>query len=249
MASMLSAEMEENFKTFEAQWPKEQVAATTAIAPARRKFVASFVRISSIQAWRVTLLRDVLDEDAEAFFFEAQNDLLISHCLARSGSFRQALKALRSAIDNVLFTLYYKDHAVELRKWELGQHKLSFSELHSYFSGHPVLIGFSGAESGLDALKSEFSTLSKAVHGSAKQFRMTNKLDEICLWDADIASVGMWETREKTVILAMNYLLAHMYREQLTGAQRMGLRQAVGLVVPKTKFAYFKTALKINLIG
>jgi hypothetical protein len=133
MASLLRAEIEENFTAFEAQWPKEQVAATTAIASARSKFIASFVRISSIQAWRVTLLRDVLDEDSEAFFFEAQNDLLVSHCLARSGSFRQALKALRSAIDNVLFTLYYKDHPVELRKWELSQHKLSFTELHNYF--------------------------------------------------------------------------------------------------------------------
>lgn len=246
---MLRAEIEENFNTFEAQWPKEQVAATTAIAPARNKFVASFVRISSIQAWRVTLLRDMLDEDSEAFFFEAQNDLLVSHCLARSGSFRQALKALRSAIDNVLFALYYKDHPVELKKWELGQHKLNFTEMHNYFIGHPALSGVSGSESGLDVLKTEFGTLSKAVHGSAKQFRMTDKLDEICLWDTDVASVGMWETREKAVILAMNYLLAHMFREQLTGAQRMGLRQAMGLVVPKTRYAYFKATLKITVIG
>lgn len=246
---MLLAEIEENFKTFEAQWPAEQVAATGAITPARKKFIASFVRISSIQAWRVTLLRDVLDEDSEAFFFEAQNDLLVSHCLARSGSFRQALKALRSAIDNVLFTLYYKDHPVELRKWELGQHKLSFTELYNYFNGHPALAGVSGSQSGLDVLKTEFSTLSKAVHGSAKQFRMTNKLDEICLWDADISLVGMWEAREKAVILAINYLLAHMYRSQLTAAQRMGLRQAMGLVVPKARYAYFKATLKITLIG
>jgi hypothetical protein len=118
-----------------------------------------------------------------------------------------------------------------------------------HFIGHPGLAGVTGSDSGLDILKTEFGTLSKAVHGSAKQFRMTNKLDEICLWDADIASVGMWETREKTVILAMNYLLAHIYREQLTGAQRMGLREAMGLVIPKPRYAYFKATLKITLIG
>jgi len=245
---MLRAEIEENFKVFEAQWPIDQAAATAAIAPTRSKFVASFIRISSIQAWRVTVLREVLDEDSEAFFFEAQNDLLVSHCLARSGSFRQALKALRSAIDNVLFALYYKDHPVELQKWELGQHKMGFTELHNYFIGHPALAEVGGSDSGLDTLKLEFGTLSKAVHGSAKQFRMTDKLDEICLWDADLASVGMWETREKTVILALNYLLAHMYREKLTGAQRLGLRQAMGLVVPKARQAYFKSVLKITLV-
>ena len=47
------------------------------------RYLHTMVRVSSL-------------DDSLAFFFEAQNDLLVSHCLAREGSFRQALKALPS---------------------------------------------------------------------------------------------------------------------------------------------------------
>ena len=109
-----------------------------------------------------------MNPESEAFFFEAQNDLLVSHCLSRCGYFRQALKTLRSAIDNFYFAIYYKDYPIELEKWLLGNHKLSFSELQSYFESHPLIIDSKIELTGLDLLKVEYSTLSKAVHGSAK---------------------------------------------------------------------------------
>jgi hypothetical protein len=190
----------------------------------------------------------LFSEDSKAFFFEGQNDFLISHCLARCGSFRQALKALRSAIDNIYSALYYNDHPVELKKWELGRHKLGFTELQSYFESHPSVIGKNIALTGLDPIKAEYSTLSKAVHGSAKAFRMTQNLTEVRLWGDDMASVSKWATRERAVIVNLNLLLAHLFREKLQGAGYRNLREVVGLVIPKHQHAELKTSLGISLI-
>lgn len=248
MASALSDEISENFNLFETQWPIELTAAQTALSVSTADFKKSFTRISSIQAWRVHVIIPALNPDAEAFFFEAQNDLLTSHCLARCGSFRQALKALRSASENILYALYYKDHPVEFEKWEMGQHKLGFSEMLSYFESHPKMSGISIELTGLDILRTEYSTLSKAVHGSAKSFRMTQNLNDIRLWDDDVASVGKWATRERILIQALNFLLLVLLREHLAGAANRNLRETIGLIVPKAKFSTIKTCLGITLI-
>lgn len=245
--SALNEEIEANYATFETQWLSEQQAAIAVIASQRKKFVESYVRISSIQAWRTSVVQEVVDDDCLAFFFEAQNDLLVSHCLARAGSFRQALKALRSAIENVYFTLYYKDHPVELRKWQLGQHKAGFQELHTYLVGHPDMQPHDTQDTGLDTLHEEYSTLSKAVHGSAKHFRMTTNLIDIQLWSTELASVGKWETRERTVVTALNLVLVHMFKDMLTGSQRSGLREVMGLVLRSNRTAKIKASLKVNI--
>lgn len=249
MASALREEIESNFATFEAQWPAEFADAQAQLLPSRQHFVDSYVRISSIQAWRTTVLMGTLDEDSEAFFFEGQNDFLISHCLARCGSFRQALKALRSAIENIYFCLYYKDHAVELKKWMLGKHKLGFTELHSYFESHPTVTEHTASPNGLEHIKAEYSTLSKAVHGSAKSFRMTKNLTEIRLWGGEVPEVSQWATREKAVIVNVNLLLLHIFRDQLLGAKNRNLRESIGLVVPKSRHIAIKAELGVTLVA
>lgn len=242
-------EIEADYDIFEKQWPKDMVAARTSNTRQKEVFVESYCRIATIQAWRVHVIQSVCDENSEAFFFEAQNDLLVSHCLAQSGSFRQALKALRSFIENVFFALYYMDHRVELQKWEAGQHKISFTELHNYFLSHPGLEKANGQDTGLDVLKDEYSTLSKAVHGSAKKFRMTKDLADVQIWMSDPMLVGMWMTREASVVIAVNLLLAHLFRTKLDGAQLTGLREVMGIVMPPKRRQYLKSKLKINLIA
>jgi len=195
------------------------------------------------------VIYELLTEDSEAFFFEAQNDFLTSHCLARCGSFRQSLKALRSGLENVYFALYYMDHPVELRKWEIGRHKLGFTELHNYFENHPAVTAVDIALAGLETLKAEYSTLSKAVHGSAKAFRMTRNLSDIRLWGYDAPSVGKWATREKTVIFNLNLLLAVLFRDRLQGAENRNLRETLGLVIPKSLHATIKTKLGVTIVG
>jgi len=248
MASALSEEISNNFKAFDKQWPKDLSAARAALGtPAAAHYAASYLRITSIQAWRASIITSKLDEGSSAFFFEAQNDLLVSHCMAQCGSFRQALKSLRAAIENFYFSMYYKDHSIELQKWELGQHKLGFTELNSYFESHPLVAEHGTENTGLSSIKTEYSTLSKAVHGSAKSFRMTQNLVDIKLWSDDVAGVGKWAARERAVINGMNQLLLHLFKDDLQGARQLGLRELIGHVLPKTKHAHYKASLKITI--
>lgn len=249
MAQHLYDEIANNFKLFEIEWPKDLAIAQAALSTAIKYFEQSFVRLSSMQAWRVAVVSQLFSDDSDAFFFEAQNDLLTSHCLARCGSFRQSLKALRSAIENIYFSLYYNDHPIEMKKWELGRHKLAFTELHQYFEGHPSVAGHSLALTALEQLKSEYSTLSKAVHGSAKAFRMTKNLTDIRLWGHDFPSVAKWATREKAVVVNLNIILLHLFRDQLTGTSNRNLRETIGLVVPKKQHALVKSTLGVTIIS
>ena len=247
MPSPLAAEIGVNFARFDKEWPKDLTAARDVLAGSEKTFKESYIRITSIQAWRTAVVLTKIDEGSTAFFFEAQNDFLVSHCMARCGSFRQALKALRSAMENIYFSMYYMDHRVELLKWEHGQHKIGFTELNTYFENHPLIQSHGIQKTGLASLKAEYATLSKAVHGSAKAFRMTQNLVDIKLWGNDAASAGMWAAREKAVILAVNQLLLHLFQSYLVGTKYLGLRETIGLIIPKTQHAYFKSNLKISI--
>lgn len=246
--STLRREIGANFAAFDAAWPKDQTSARLSLTAAIKIYESSFVRISSIQAWRVSLVSSTFSEGAQGFFFEAQNDFLTSHFLARSGSFRQALKALRSAMENVLFALYYNDHRIELLQWETGKHRLGFSDLFKYFESHPFL-QYPTALNSLTEVKSEYATLSKAVHGSAVAFRMTKNLSDINLWSDDIASAGMWSARESSAIANVNIILTYLLSEHLKGASQRSLRQAAGLVMSKGKRGSIKNDLSVTILA
>ena len=117
---------------------RKMTASSTELAKDNSIYLNSY-RIASLQAWR-THLESRITEGSLAFFLEAQNDALTSHVFASLGSWRSALKALRSCIDNVLFCVYYKDHSVELDLWHSGKHKPSFNELFNYMENHPARI-------------------------------------------------------------------------------------------------------------
>jgi hypothetical protein len=244
----LLTELKANFNGFETQWPNDLTKVINALNSERLQFETSYIRISSIQAWRTSVIAEFMDEDCASFFFEAQNDLLVSHCLARCGSFRQALKALRSSIENIFFSLFYMSHSVELIKWTQGKHKAGFTELFNYFESHPTIEPFGLEKTGLTTLKSEYSTLSKAVHASAKQFRMTSDLIDTKLWVNDATSVSKWSSREGKVIVAINLLLLHLFSEFLKGARHPGLRKTIGLTIPKAKHSIIKNDLGVNLL-
>lgn len=241
-------EIAANFESFNDSWRLDANATLVALDCKKSIFSESYSRIASFQAWRTSVIESSVDAESAAFFFEAQNDLLVSHCLAHLGSFRQALKSLRSCIENVLFTIYYKDHPIEFLKWEAGAHKLGFSELTTYLSSHPKLIGSSETNNGIAQLKEEYSTLSKAVHSSARQFRMTTNLAENKLWINDSAAVSQWATRENAVIKALNLLLLYLFSANLQGAANLNLRRVIAITLPQKRFAQIKADLKVNLI-
>ena len=247
MPSLLRAEVDNNFVAFDGAWPGELNTARNALVVANSHFKDSYARITSIQAWRTSVLFKALLPDVEAFFFEAQNDLLVSHCLARCGSFRQALKALRSTIENTYAALYFMDHPVELRRWAAGSYRITFADLTAYFENHPDVSSPTAA--GVALLRGEYATLSKAVHGSAKAFRMTTDLVAVRLWSADVPSVGKWATREKAVIQGLNLLLAHLFCDKLTGTQNRNLRETMGFVLTAAQRTVLRTKLNVKVIS
>jgi hypothetical protein len=233
-------EIEANFENFSKTWRAEQAAVSAALEKEKATFVLSYQRIVSLHAWRSYVLQDRIGEGSLAFFLEAQNDALVSHVLAQHGSWRVALKALRSCLENVLSALYYKDHPVELELWASGASRIPFSDLFAYFEQHPALKGVPAELTGLPTLKGEFGTLSRAVHGSAKGFRMTKDGKHILLWSSAKDSLGPWSAREHEVLAGVNALLVTLFRGALTGAALPGLRKAVGIAVPTKVAAGFK---------
>ena len=241
--SVLLQETENNFHAFDAAWKKRMGEVSDELVKDTTVYLASYRRIVSLQAWRA-FLEPRISEASLAFFLEAQNDALTSHVFANLGTWRSALKALRSCIENVAFCLYYKDHPVEFKLWEKGKHRLPISDYLAYLENHPQRVVVPSVDS-MPQLQKEYSTLSKAVHASAKGFRMTNDIQTTLLWSDAKTSQGAWRTRESDVLINLNLLLLAHFREQLSGAAEPGLREAIGLAVPAALFTEVKTHLKV----
>lgn len=233
-------EIEANFDAFSDAWRAEQGTVAAALAAEKPVFVRSYQRIVSLHAWRTYILQGRLSGGSLGFFLEAQNDALVSHVLAQQGSWRVALKALRSCVENVFAALYYKDHPVELELWTSGDLRIPFSELFAYFEKHPRVREVDAGLTGLGTLKGEFGTLSRAVHGSAQGFRMTKDGKHILLWSSGKDRLGPWSAREGAVIEGVNQLLLVLFRDQLAGAAFPGLRKAISLTLSAGLAAKYK---------
>ena len=243
----LTAEVDSNFEKFsDASWTDSKKVRAK-LDEKIEVFRDSYRSLVSLQAWRVELLAPTIDAGALEFFLEAQNDGLVSHVSARNGQWRLALKSLRSVIEGVLNSLYYKDHPVELELWNRGEFRIGFTELSKYFEKHPLNNSVPNKLNGVNVLAAEYATLSKAVHGSAKTFRMSAE-DSPLLWNADFANVGKWRTRERTVLLGINLVLLMMFHSYLDGAKNKNLRKAMSLLIEsKTKKSEIKKTFGVHL--
>lgn len=241
--TLLLNETEANFRAFDKDWRADMAAVSAVLAKETAIYLASYRRIASLQAWR-SFLEPRISVGSLAFFLEAQNDALTSHVFANLGSWRSSLKALRGCIDNILFCLYYKDHPIELRLWHEGKHRLTFAEHFTYLDNHPDRVLVSQIDA-MPVLRAEYSTLSKAVHASAKSFRMTEDIKETLLWSDAKESRGKWQTREQVVISNINLCLLALFRHDLEGAASPALRDAIGLAVPVARLGDIKTHMKV----
>lgn len=187
-----------------------------------------------------------MSPEALQFALEGQNDLLVSYLLARGGQWRSALQAQRAAIENYVNSLYFMDHPVELQLWGSGTFKTNFSDLLKYLSDHPANDGVPDAKSGLVAIKSEYATLSRAVHGSAVSFRMSADGGPR-FFDASLASLGMWETRDKAVCRGLNLLMLSMFRTHLTAARKRNLRKAITYSLKASDKGWVKELFSVTL--
>lgn len=246
--NLTRAELAANFDSFTAAWKSELPNSISALDSFRNDFLKSYSRIASLNAWRGNVLEHRISGQSLEFFAEALNDALVSHVFARLGSWRSALMALRSCIENTCYCLYYADHPIEQRLWDSGRHRPAFSEIHTYLENHPDITGLGNTPiNGLSSVKEEYGVLSRAVHASARTFRMSPGAHQIALWKADAISLGQWRTREQRTLCSLNLLLASMFRDLLSGTQLPGLRKALAIVIPLSMHGRVKRDLKIAL--
>jgi hypothetical protein len=243
-----TAEIEAHFDAFTTSWKSELPESIASLDSYRDTFLRSYSRIISMNAWRSNFLENNISKGSLEFFGEALNDALISHVFARFGSWRSALKSLRSCIENTCYCLYYKDHPIELQLWELGKHRLGFSEVHNYLEQHPNLAPLRNASvTGLATIKDEYGTLSRAVHASARSFRMSPNVHKVAFWRPNEQSLGQWHSREKCTLSGLNLLLTAMFRESLSAAQQRSLRTALALVIPTSFHNKIKSKLNVTI--
>lgn len=241
-------EIKGNFDVFKGKWTSEILDVMKSLEKHNTSYIASYERLTSLNSWRELIIKPKVTESTYSFFCEAQNDAVTSHVLAQLGSWRLALRCLRSCIENVMSCEYYKDHPVELILWENGQHRMGFSELINYFRRHPCLLGLSDTVNGIDRLQKEYPILSRAVHSTSVSFRMTGPGDKTLLWSSDRVKLGVWTTREKSTIVGINLLLMALYREDMQGASQLGLRKAIALSISVAELRdAIKAEMGINL--
>lgn len=237
------SEIKENFNSFKIKWKTELDNVHRLLGSSETLFLNSYIRLASINAWRELLIKNEVSDEAYRFFCEAQNDGVSSHVLAGLGSWRASLKCLRSCIENVLLCEYYKDHPIELRLWLMGKHRLGFSDTINYFQKHPDIEGATNYLTGLGRLQKEYSILSRAVHGSDFNFRMTAAGGTTNLWSSDNRKLNSWSTRAETLI-GINLILLTLHSKALRGASLLGLRQSIGLAINSSTL---KSKIKENL--
>lgn len=243
----LLKEIDFNFESFFIETEVNINSTTNTYNEQKEVFKLSYRRLVSYQAWICEIIEKVACEESLLFFKEAQNDVIMSHALARQGAWRVSLMSLRSCIENTIFGLYYLQHPVELQQWVNGKHKLGFTETISYLSNHPNFDGIENSISGIEAIKKEYATLSKAVHGSSKLFRMTKEGKIEGLNIVSTRDFNAWATRERAVINALNLTLLCFFRDSLTGAGNVNLRKTISISINQNKFQKIKDTFKVNL--
>lgn len=211
------------------------------------KLVESYARIASINAFKLDIVEPHFPSGAADFFFEAHNDALISHVNASYGSWRSALQALRSFMENTMMAIFYLDHPVEFIKWSEGNFKLSPREIREYVSEHPKLKKVACELMLKSALDEEYATLSKAVHGSSSLFRMTTGDGKTNIANPSLADLGKWSARERSAVDICMTSLAAVASDYLDGAKMPNLRTALSVSIQKNSRAALKKHLGITI--
>jgi hypothetical protein len=147
-----------------------------------------------------------------------------------------------------MFCQYYKDHPVEMRLWLQGKHRPAFSEIFNYFQKHPDIENLQNDLAGMQGLKTEYETLSRAVHASSSSFRMTSPGGVTNLWSADHIKLNSWLSRERRTITSLNLFLMALNSQALQGAAFPGLRQSISIVIGNRNMRrIIRSNLGINL--
>ncbi|MER8838458.1 hypothetical protein [Mesorhizobium sp. M0684] len=241
----IEIEIDCNGVAFADKWSKE-IAANIVALTGEPALLKSYRRITAVQAIKVALLKKYSAGSAE-FFYEAHNDIITSHVCASFGAWRTSLQTLRSAIENALCAIYFRDHPIELERWNRGEYKTNFQDLCKYCETHPKLIEAEKKLKVIDALRAEYSTLSKAVHSSAKNFRMSDAAGKILMWSTERPKLGMWGTRHTLVVQGIVLLMSMLESPQLVGTMNSPVRSQLFFAISTEKRKALKEALGITV--
>jgi len=242
--SQLQNEIDANHAAFFKDWTG-QAARNWKTLEKTPAYQTSYRRLSALQALKSYLVVPHYSKASAAFFFEAHNDALVSHVNASVGAWRASLQALRSCIENALCSAYYNEHPIELELWETGKFIIGLTELLRYFEKHPRLSSLGENVSGLGHLRTEYATLSKAVHASAVNFRMTDPISDVLLWNTDPVKASMWSTREKRTIEGICLLMVCLHSGRLQGTQLTSLRDVLGFSLSASSRTQLKQSLSV----
>lgn len=243
---VIEKELRANLEAFSADWHKQAQKNWSKLS-SEEAFFESYARLAAFSALKQDVLIPSILVESAAFIIEAHNDALTSHVLAGTGAWRASLKSLRSCIENCLAGLYYADHPIEYRLWSAGKFKTTAAGMFDYFANHPDLTDTTTQQCGLDQLITEYATLSRAVHGSSANFRMTDAASEVLLWSDDKARLGMWSTREHKTLGALCCLICFIFRTRLTGTQNSNVRNVLRYALSSTHRKNLKAIAKITI--
>lgn len=241
----MTAELDANHVDFEKRW-KAQRQQTEDGLEGNPIFGNAFQRLVTMQAWRSELLETKLSKTSLQFAIEGQNDLLAAYLLARSGQWRSALQAQRAALENYLNCLFFMDHPVELELWNRGHYQTQFSELHSYFLRHPLIVNRLLQRCGLDTIKSEYAILSKAVHGSAAAFRMSSE-DGPKFFIYDKILLEKWDHRNRQVVRGLCLLMLSLFKDELVATRKRNLRKSLALALRAEDKSWIKSEFHVTI--
>lgn len=238
--------VETNYLAF-SQTVSDSVVANIAAFKGNEKLTESYARIAAINALKVDLVEPHFPKGAAHFFFEAHNDALLSHVNASFGSWRPALQALRSFMENTMAAIYYLDHLVEFEKWNVGDFQISPKEMREYIAEHPKLARIIKELDLKAALDKEYGTLSKAVHGSSSLFRMTTADGKTNIANPSAADLGKWSARERSAVDICITALVGVLSQYLDGAKMQNLRSTLSIVIQSNSRAALKKHLDVSI--
>ena len=229
---------------FFTQTDASELAAGTAIRTDPR-LADVYAQATVLESWRSRLLDSRLGPGLP-FWYEAQNDYLLSLVHAGNGVWRSSLQALRSFIENATGAIYYSEHPVEAKRFVSADFRLTWSQTKEYFNTYPYASAAANFRtSAITALASEYADLSKAVHGSSESFRMTAGRQFPLLCSSDRIKIGAWRTRALASAKAINSVLLLHFSSDLTGARLRPLRDELSAIYSTRDRSRIRQSLNI----